>query len=375
MKKEEKENIKVYIRTENRIYAFVEDEIILYEDEELSEVLENLKTDYFWGENEVEAIVILHFSYFIFNENEKNIKNNNINFLKNLLSYRKEKFYMNFTENLFMDIFLEKREIKRIKDTFRKYGWKLCKIKTDFDCLYNYFKDRNMEILQLGEKESIRFVIEDRKISEIEKLELKIEDLGNVDEFDFGDMKVIEVEEENIKSIFMGEELFESPNFIGKSQINLNMNKITVKDIFLIIVVLSGIMFSGYLIPLKKEKKKNEEIRKEIKIKENNYLRTKSEKIPDYSEELEILGEINDSMKRKEYYSLIKFLIDNSIYGIDYTKIEYENRKWTVQGEISNFDFFQKFEKNIEKKYKDIELGYIKDEDTVTLFEYSIIEK
>ena len=231
MKKEEKENIKVYIRTENRIYAFVEDEIILYEDEELSEVLENLKTDYFWGENEVEAIVILHFSYFIFNENEKNIKNNNINFLKNLLSYRKEKFYMNFTENLFMDIFLEKREIKRIKDTFRKYGWKLCKIKTDFDCLYNYFKDRNMEILQLGEKESIRFVIEDRKISEIEKLELKIEDLGNVDEFDFGDMKVIEVEEENIKSIFMGEELFESPNFIGKSQINLNMNKITVKDI------------------------------------------------------------------------------------------------------------------------------------------------
>ena len=92
MKKEEKESIKVYIRTENKIYVFVEDEIILYEDEELSEVLENLKTDYFWGENEVEASVILHFSYFIFNENEKNIKNNNINFLKNLLSYRKEKF-------------------------------------------------------------------------------------------------------------------------------------------------------------------------------------------------------------------------------------------------------------------------------------------
>ena len=78
-------------------------------------------------------------------------------------------------------------------------------------------------------------------------------------------------------------------------------------------------------------------------------------------------------MKRKEYYSFIKFLIDNSIYGIDYTKIEYGDRKWTVQGEISNFDLLGKFEDNMKKKYVNTELVYIKDDDTVTLFEYSIM--
>ena len=46
MKKIEFENIKIYIRTKNKIYIFIKDEILLYEGEELLEVLENLKIDY-----------------------------------------------------------------------------------------------------------------------------------------------------------------------------------------------------------------------------------------------------------------------------------------------------------------------------------------
>ena len=373
MEKGKMEGIKVYIRSENSIYIFIDDEIILYEDENLSEALENLREDYGLGEKGTEVSVILHFSYFLLEESSEKDKKDISNLLSRNIFYRKERFYMDFTENSFMDILLEKKEIKRIRDIFMKYGWKTGSIKIDFDCLYNNFRDEDTEILQLGEKESIRILIEDSKISEIEKIDLKIKDIENINEFDFGNMNVIELREADIRNIFIGEGLYSSPDFIGKREIRVNIRNITAKDVFLAVTVLSGIAIFGNFIPLEREKEKNEEIRKHIKNSENKYLKIKNEKLPDYSKELEMLEEINNSMKRKEYYSFIKFLIDNSIYGIDYTKIEYGDRKWTVQGEISNFDLFGKFEDNMKKKYVNTELGYIKDDDTVTLFEYSIM--
>ena len=373
MEKGKMEGIKVYIRSENSIYIFIDDEIILYEDENLSEALENLREDYGLGEKGTEVSVILHFSYFLFEGSSERDKKDISNLLSRNIFYRKERFYMDFTENSFMDILLEKKEIKRIRDIFMKYGWKTGSIKIDFDCLYNNFRDEDTEILQLGEKESIRILIEDSKISEIEKIDLKIKDIENINEFDFGNMNVIELREADIRNIFIGEGLYSSPDFIGKREIRVNIRNITAKDVFLAVTVLSGIAIFGNFIPLEREKEKNEEIRKHIKNSENKYLKIKNEKLPDYSKELEMLEEINNSMKRKEYYSFIKFLIDNSIYGIDYTKIEYGDRKWTVQGEISNFDLFGKFEDNMKKKYVNTELGYIKDDDTVTLFEYSIM--
>ena len=86
------------------------------------------------------------------------------------------------------------------------------------------------------------------------------------------------------------------------------------------------------------------------------------------------LNEIDSTLKRKEYFSVIKFLIDNSEYGLDYTKISYKNKKWTIQGEMPDFNNFEKFENNIINKYEKTELGYIKDNDTATVFEYNILE-
>ena len=37
---------------------------------------------------------------------------------------------------------------------------------------------------------------------------------------------------------------------------------------------------------------------------------------------------------------------------------------------MENFSNFEKFENNILKKYPSSELGYLKDNDTVTIFEY-----
>ena len=125
-------------------------------------------------------------------------------------------------------------------------------------------------------------------------------------------------------------------------------------------------------IPLQKKTVENEVIQKEIKSLEKDYLKRKAEEIPDYSKELATLREIDGGIKRREYYSVIKFLVENSKNGIDYTKINYEKAKWIVQGEMENFNNFERLENNILRRYPNSELGYLKDNDTATVFEYVI---
>ena len=88
MKKIEFENIKIYIRTKNKIYIFIKDEILLYEGEELLEVLENLKIDYQLEEKMVEWSVILNFSYFYINIDNENDKNRFFDTLKKYFYYK-----------------------------------------------------------------------------------------------------------------------------------------------------------------------------------------------------------------------------------------------------------------------------------------------
>ena len=231
-----------------------------------------------------------------------------------------------------------------------------------------------IEILQLGEENSLRILIEDEKIVEVEKIELKIEDVDDVENFDFGDMVVVGDEENDVKVIFAGEELSNSLDFIKRMAI---FDKESVKNIKALDVVIAGILIFAYFliynsIPLQKKTVENEVIQREIKSLEKDYLKRKAEEIPDYSKELATLREIDGGIKRREYYSVIKFLVENSKNGIDYTKINYEKAKWIVQGEMENFNNFERLENNILRRYPNSELGYLKDNDTATVFEYVI---
>ena len=226
----------------------------------------------------------------------------------------------------------------------------------------------------MGEENSLRILIVDEKIVEIEKIELKTEDVDDVENFDFGDMIVVGSGENDVKVIFTGAELSDSPDFVKKTAI---FDKESVKNIKFSDVVIAGICIIAYFgiynsIPLQKKTVENEIIQKEIKSLEKDYLNKKAEEIPDYSKELATLREIDGAIKRREYYSIIKFLVENSKNGIGYTKINYENTKWTVQGEMENFNNFERFENNILRKYPNSELGYLKDNDTATVFEYVV---
>ena len=466
------EKIKIYIRNKNKIYIFFNDEIYFFENQELEMALES-----FFEENNVEKnvklAVILHYSYFLFDnfdgnveetgkrENhiedsgKKTVKFENISeILKQKINFVKRKMVINHLENQFLDIYLDKREIVRIKNCLKKYSAVISELKVDFEAVYNYYKDGNfevsqnndfenekvsfeneenfqavhenteeiqkmeifgnedadetqeieiientdgnrnfgeieeidvneeslenkngkIEILQLGEENSLRILIEDEKIVEVEKIELKIEDVDDVENFDFGDMVVVGDEENDVKVIFAGEELSNSLDFIKRMAI---FDKESVKNIKVLDVVIAGILIFAYFliydsIPLQKKTVENEVIQKEIKSLEKDYLKRKAEEIPDYSKELATLREIDGGIKRREYYSVIKFLVENSKNGIDYTKINYEKAKWIVQGEMENFNNFERLENNILRRYPNSELGYLKDNDTATVFEYVI---
>ena len=453
------EKIKIYIRSRNKVYIYFNNEIYFFENQELEMALESFFEENNSGKN-LKLAVILHYSYFLFDNSngkvaesskkensvedsgKKSIKFENISeILKKKINFVKRKIVINHLEKQFLDIYLDRREIFKIKNCLKKYSAVVSELKVDFEAVYNYFKDKNfeasqkekfenennifknevnfqdvngnigeiqemevfenktvnrdfaeieeidinednnlenengkIEILQLGEENSLRILIENEKIIEIEKIELKIEDVDDVENFDFGDMIVVGDAENDVKIIFSGAEFSDNVDFMKKMAV---FDKESVKSIKVLDIAIAGIFIFAYfliynLIPLQKKTVENEIIQKEIKSLEKDYLKRKAEELPNYSKELTTLREIDNGIKRREYYSVIKFLVENSKNGIDYTKINYEKAKWTVQGEMENFNNFEKLENNILRRYPNSELGYLKDNDTATVFEYVI---
>ena len=366
------EKIKVYMRSKDKVYIYMNEELLFFENQELSSILENLKEEAEM-EEKISVSVILHYPYFLFEEDLKDKGN----FISKNLEYICKKYYLNHLENRYINLYMERKQLNNIKNDCRQAGFKLTDIKTDFDIIYGFSKEEDVEILEVGEINSIRMLIKNEKIEEIEKLDLKLEDMEDRENFDFGDMKTFFCEEEDIRNIFQNEELADNINFLSKNnRIELgDLKDIKLRDILAVVILIGVYLFFKGTIPLEKQAERNKTLKKQLKNLESEYLKEKNEKLPDYSEELSKLNEIDNGIKRKEYYSFIKFLVDNSINGIDYTKVNYENKRWLIQGEIEKFDNFEKFESNVRKKYENSELGYIKDNEETTVFEYIVSEK
>ena len=297
------------------------------------------------------------------NQNQKENKNN----------YEEEK---NKEENLFFE---NQKENKNKKEDEEIEIFQIEDIGVeqtiDKESLENEnLKSEEIEIFQIGEENSLHMVIFDEKITELEKVELRLSDIGEISEFDFGDMTVFTDTEEEIKMIFSGSELFENPNFAENENFfdAKSLKEIKILDVATVLFLFLGYFLLSNFMNNEKLKKENENIKVQTKILEKNYLKKKDEEVPNYTKELKILKDIDNSIERDEFYSYIKFLVENSKKGVDYTKINYENSKWTVSGELKNFENFEKFENSILKKYPNSELGYLKDNDEATMFEYVI---
>ena len=68
------ENIKIYMRSNSKIYVCIDKEVFYHENQSLEEVLEILKEEYEFTGNKNPLAFILHFSYCMFNDKELNTK-------------------------------------------------------------------------------------------------------------------------------------------------------------------------------------------------------------------------------------------------------------------------------------------------------------
>jgi len=61
------EKIKIYMRSKDKVYIYMNEEILFFENQELSSILENLREESETDE-EMAVSVILHYPYFLFEE-------------------------------------------------------------------------------------------------------------------------------------------------------------------------------------------------------------------------------------------------------------------------------------------------------------------
>ena len=158
------EKIKIYMRSKDKVYIYMNEEILFFENQELSSILENLREESEIDE-EMAISVILHYPYFLFEE-DLQAKNNFIN--KNM-KYIYKKYYLNHMENRYVNLYMERKQINDIKNSCRQAGFKLMDIKTDFDIIYGFSKEEDIEILQVGEINSVRMLVKNEKIEELER--------------------------------------------------------------------------------------------------------------------------------------------------------------------------------------------------------------
>ena len=157
---------------------------------------------------------------------------------------------------------MSRKQINGIKNTFKQSGFKLTDIKTNFDIIYGFSKEEDVEILEVGEINSIRMLIKNEKIEEIEKLDLKLEDMEDRENFDFGDMKMFFCEEGDIRNIFQNEELENNINFLSKNnRIELgDLKDIKLRDILAVVILIGVYVFFKGMIPLEKQAERNKNL-------------------------------------------------------------------------------------------------------------------
>ena len=95
------EKLKIYVRSKTKIYIQLNDEILFFENQEIDEVIENVK-DEFDLEDNTEIEIVVHFGFIDFIENNQN----NLKYLdklQNKLKYKEEKISVSYTHLLSQD--------------------------------------------------------------------------------------------------------------------------------------------------------------------------------------------------------------------------------------------------------------------------------
>ena len=175
----------------------------------------------------------------------------------------------------------------------------------------------------------------------------------------------------NIETVFSGNALYTSPNFYENNF--FKFNKINIKPFFSYFIVFLVYFFINGLISYNKFETENKKIKQEIDLLQEELLNMKNNtENSDHTKELNELNEIIKSMRYQNHYKFFSFLIKEADKNIGYTKIIYDNNFWTIEGEADKFENIENFEEKLSKYAKNIELNFIKSENSSLIFQYKI---
>ncbi len=375
----------IYLKNENTLFFYYHEEIYQHSFDNFSEIIEEIKNDH--KIKNCKISLILDFTKFyinFFNASEKTDKEEKESlalFLESEIEDYTEKnfvmkqFYLDHPQRKSMIFAIKREYINNISMILKKHNFILDVCKIDVLSVYEYFKDQNVSILNSGNDLSFILEIKDQKIKEFKIITMNEEDIHNIDSFDFikeyENLIVLDSDMKNIETIFTGNTLYTSPNFYENNF--FKFKKINIKPIFPYFIVLLVYFFINGLISYNKFETENKKIKQEIDQLQEELLNMKNNKENnDHTKELNELNEIIKSMRYQNHYKFFSFLIKEADKNIGYTKIIYDNNFWTIEGEADKFENIENFEEKLSKYAKNIELNFIKSENSSLIFQYKI---
>lgn len=301
MNEDEFSSISVYIRKENVFYVKIGNDISFYENMDLDNCIKIILQENPEINRQTLVSVIYHYN---FGDIQKTRKILNFN---KIYGYVKKEVYLSHVDNTSLSLYLPKKEINHIQKILRKYKLQIKDIKLDFTSLLSFYTNKNeseKEILQLGEDDSIRAKINYKKIIEVEKLDLTIDDFRENSDYDFADIEIISDNEQSISNIFEGSEIYSNYKFFERSS-----NNISNKKLFCYLILMFSFIFYFFI---EYNKLNEDDIVKEIKKYEmlyedydNEFMSIFGDENDLYDAEIQYFDEINNSYKKEKNNSQI----------------------------------------------------------------------
>lgn len=224
-------------------------------------------------------------------------------------------------DKIFLILDFESQTLDYYSTIFSYYNLKIKRAINFSDIL----KNSKEEYIYLGENSSLNI-----KGEVIESIDIK-----SSDEFDFSGIKTININHDNIEEIFNMIKKGKAQNLINSS---INYKHSTYVAIAVLIILLSNIIISLVYNTKNLNIKNSVYINKISKLKNNIEIeKIYNKKLEKQIQDNENLKDINNFLEKKEYYTLIKNIINATQRGIYFKTITYIDEKLILEGVASDY--------------------------------------
>lgn len=229
-------------------------------------------------------------------------------------------------EKIFLILDFEANDLEYYNTIFSYYNLKLKKAIKFLDIL----KNTKEEYIYLGENSSLNI-----KGEKVDNIDVKLSD-----NFDFSGVKTININRDNIEEIFDIIKKGKAPNILNKTISYKNTVYIAIS---VLIILISNLVISLAYNTKSLDNKNSINLNKISKLKNHiDIEKIYNKKLEKQILENEDIKDINEFIEKKEYYSLIKKILDASQKGIYFKTITYVDKRLVLEGIASDYSSMMK---------------------------------